>query len=604
MGDPFAPPPGDAPGMGTAAGTLGTVSSDLSGDVGKVKAAVGTARSDWRAARETDFASAVFGVQTQLILTMDATQSVAGTLKTFAKALETATTEVADLKAQAARLSTSLQRERAKPTGILTGLELEIQIGALEGRANTVKADLDTLAGQLAASIDAETSKLVPFGAWLSPDQIRRRVDSQMGVSALGGGAPNGGLTTAQAWTLMGVARRQGEQVLDLVEDNRDGEQAGGPVTGLSTNITVLQDLLDAAREDGIVPTRYAGLLAQYWAVRAADKAGIDLDAWDPSKGTNGNRSTISAVYSFYGNLYLNDPKLQWAGMANMIGPSFAGGFLDLDMMKQIAHDLGGPLDDLPGWAKGMLPPPLSELSVISSMSSSEFKWYEDKFLAMQKHIFFDQGSMHEAYTAGGIQSINEMYQAGLIDTKALTAWTDIDNPQHDPQLISQGNLLLLDREQNQIINNQYDQMRNHDGPVGEAVTYLMTAVGSASIPNTRTPGEYKPWTFNLRATLPGPIPFATSESVGVKVQTPLPDFNISNKDSRWDYVLNDTLPAYQALLRDHPDQVRQIVSTPVDQRIDEQRLANRWPQLVGQLTNWDVTPEGNVSVFGVTVGN
>jgi hypothetical protein len=212
----------------------------------------------------------------------------------------------------------------------------------------------------------------------------------------------------------------------------------------------------------------------------------------------------------------------------------------------------------------------------------------------MQKHIFFDQGAMHMAYTSGGLSSINEMAQAGLIDSKALNAWQLIDSG--DPGSISSGNTLLLDREQNQIIEDQYDQMRNHDGPVGDVVTYLMTVVGSASIPGTKTPGEYSPLTISGSVSVPGPLWPLSHETVGVKIETPLPDFNISDKDSRWDYVINDTLPAYQRLLREHPDQARAIIATPVDDRIDDQRLAHRWPQLVENgLLDWDVSVNGDI---------
>lgn len=599
MADPFAPPPGDAGGVRGAAGTLGTVSGDLSSDVGKLKTAVGTAISDWHAPRAEDFKHAAFGIQVQAALTMDAAHAVAGIVGQFGQALQVATGEVANYKAQADRARTDLAQAQKKqaagdPLQLLAVLDAEGRIHAAEQKALGVKSDLTQLAGRLAAAVDAETGKVVPFSSFLSPAEIRRAVDFQMGVTGLSGRAANGTLSSAQAWNLMASATLQGNQVLDLVEDNKDGELAGGPVTSLTTDIGTLQDLLDAAREDGIAPTRYAGVLAQYWVVKAADAAGINLDAWDPSKGVGANTSTISAVYTFYGKLFLNDPKLQWAGMANMIGPSFAAGFMDLDMMKRIAGDLAGPVNDVPGWAKPLLPPELRALGDIANMSAGEFRWYEDKFLAMQKHIFFDQGAMHEAYSTGGINSISEMRAAGLIDDKAMTAWQDVDSG--NPQLISAGNTLLLDREQNQIINSQYDQMRNHDGPVGPAMTYLMTVVGSASIPGTKTPGEYSPLTVSGEAEAPGPFWPVSHTTVKVTIKTPLPDFNVSNKGSRWDYVTKDTLPAYQRLLREHPEQARQIVATPINQRIDEQRLAKRWPQLVDDgITNWDVSVDGGI---------
>jgi hypothetical protein len=120
-------------------------------------------------------------------------------------------------------------------------------------------------------------------------------------------------------------------------------------------------------------------------------------------------------------------------------------------------------------------------------------------------------------------------------------------------------------------------------------MTYGMTVAGAASIPNTKTPGEFSPLTFGGTVHVPGPVPF-THETVGVHVETPLPDFNIANKDDRWNYITHDTLPAFQQLLHDHPDEVRSIVASSVDDRVARYRLAQRWPELANDLlTNWDV---------------
>jgi hypothetical protein len=274
--------------------------------------------------------------------------------------------------------------------------------------------------------------------------------------------------------------------------------------------------------------------------------------------------------------------------MANMIGPSFAGGFMDLASMKHFFQEMADKIDHLPPGVKQTLPPGLAELAEAgANMSADELNYFETKFLAMQKHIFIDQASMHEAYLSGGTGAIAEMRAAGLIDDNAQTAWNEIASG--DPAQIQDGNTRLLNREQNQIIDKQYNDMYNHDGLVGKAMTYGMTVAGSASIPNTKTPGEFSPLTFGGDVQLPGPVPF-THETVGVQVKTPLPDFNIANKDDRWNYITHDTLPAYQQLLHDHPDEARAIIASSVDDRMARERLAQRWPQLADDLlTNWDV---------------
>lgn len=96
-----------------------------------------------------------------------------------------------------------------------------------------------------------------------------------------------------------------------------------------------LDPLFDHGRisEDDI-KNFYGPFLDNYWAYEALEQAGIDPDSWDPAKGTGPNAENIEAVYNYYGQLFLNNPDFQWAGMANMIGPSFAGGFHDLKMLR------------------------------------------------------------------------------------------------------------------------------------------------------------------------------------------------------------------------------------------------------------------------------
>lgn len=396
------------------------------------------------------------------------------------------------------------------------------------------------------------------------------------------------------------AALDEGPNILDLDLSNLDGEKAGGINPDLPLDLATLQKLLDAARASGLDPKRYAALLQQYWLVKAADEAGIDLTKWDPATGVDGNKGNILNVYKLYGKFFLEHPELQWAGMANMIGPSFAGGFMDLDAFKDFAKNLAGKLNSLPPGALGTLPPELQQLAKAgANLSASELQWFETKFLAMQKHIFIDQASMHEAYLNGGTNAINEMHAAGLVDDRTMNAWSDIATG--DPQRIKHGNTDLLNREQNQIIAKQYDQMRNHDGPIGAVMTYGMTAVGAASIPGTKTPGEYSPLTVGGDIPVPGsPIPGSLLGG-GVHIKTPLPDFNISDRDSRWDYISHDTLPAYQKLLQDHPDQARAIVASSVEDRIADQRLAHRLPGLTkDMLTNWDVDVDAHVGPIRV----
>lgn len=374
---------------------------------------------------------------------------------------------------------------------------------------------------------------------------------------------------------------------------NPRGELNGGVDAGLSTDLATLKKQLDAARAAGGDPTRYAALLKQYWLVKAANDAGIDLNSWDPQKGLDGNAQNVRDVYNFYGKLFLEHPELQWAGMANMIGPSFAAGFTDLESMKKLANSLNDRINTMPDWERTLLPPEVTDLSKLGTTTGNELGWYQDKFLAMQKNIFMDQASMHEAYLNGGMPAIDEMHSAGLIDNQTQTAWHEIASG--DPSQIQNGNAALLSREQNQVIDQQWNEMRQHDWPVGDAVTYGMTVTGAASIPGTQTPGHFSPLTVSGQINDPGVI---VDESVSAKLQTPLPDFNIADKNSRWNYITQDTLPAYQQLVQNNPDLARQIVATPLDDRINQQLLSNRLPQIEhDMLTNWKLDVNGQVNV-------
>lgn len=351
--------------------------------------------------------------------------------------------------------------------------------------------------------------------------------------------------------------------------------------------VAALYEALVASGADPGSPG-YGDVVSEHWTRVAAGDAGIDYQAWDPTRGAQANLENIEAVYDYYAQLYLDNPDLQWAGMAAMIGPSFAAGFLDLAMMRDIAQTVGD--------VGTVLPPGVGDLmEVAAGMSDAELAFYETTFLSMQKEIFEDQARMHAAYVHGGMDEIELLYESGEIDRRALDAWADIDSG--DPDRLAAGNTELLRREQLDIIADDYGAMT--DRPVtGPAMTYMMTLVGEASIPGAQTYAQYDPLTVTVET--PGPeqlgIPF-TPFSVDNPVQgeivtaTPLPGGNIADTGDRWAYVTADTLPAYQELLATDPDRAAQIVGTDVSDRIDEYRLTNpdRLGRIVERLTEWDV---------------
>ncbi|MEV6773309.1 hypothetical protein AB0N05_32215 [Nocardia sp. NPDC051030] len=327
--------------------------------------------------------------------------------------------------------------------------------------------------------------------------------------------------------------------------------------------------LLDGAVDSGKLDPAtkfYKDFLQGFWQREAFEQAGIDPATWRPELGAEANKDNIVKVYQYYGRLFLDHPELQWAGMANMIGPSFAGGFFDLDMMQDLTKHM-----DRMGGGDGP----------VGTLSAEEVHFYETTLLGMQKNIFNDQAAMHEAYLTGGTAEIDRMFNAGLLDRKADGAWHQINDgyTRNDPALIASGNKDLLWREQWQIIADDYDHMRDRPG-TGGLMTWGMTTVGAPSIPGAHTFPEEFPKTVDA----PGPIPG--------KFVTPFPDGNISYRDQRWALIERDTLPAYQRLLTESPEQARELVASDFEARMEEQRLSNRWGEIAKQLTtHWGYRP-------------
>src|SRR5262249_10442966 len=226
--------------------------------------------------------------------------------------------------------------------------------GDLDGKTGSAKAEVSDLESRLAGIEGEWTSFMQRIGHHLPPDDqdaVRVEYENRAVAAVKSSGGTVDGLVVDYEVGLIGhlkslsdlgyvlpTALDEGPDPIDLPLTNADGERNGGINPDLPLNQAELKRLLDAARAAGLDPRRYAARLQQYWLVKAADDAGIDLAQWDPSRGVDGNMSNVLNVYKLYGKFFLDHPELQWAGMANMIGPSFAGGFMDLDSMKDFAR--------------------------------------------------------------------------------------------------------------------------------------------------------------------------------------------------------------------------------------------------------------------------
>lgn len=339
---------------------------------------------------------------------------------------------------------------------------------------------------------------------------------------------------------------------------------------------------LDAAADSGLIDKKspeYSAFLTDYWNQQAMRDMGIDPAAWDTSKGTEYNWETITKVYDFYGRAYLSNPDLQWAGMANMIGPSFAGGFRDMAMLRDLAQQIAdNPASDIPL-------PVLDQIEQLAGMTDQEIEFYETSMLDMNKEIFLDQARQHQAYMDGGLDEINRLRDSGAIDPETARSWAKIDSG--DPPQVREGNTELLYREQNEIIADDYDGMRSHPG--GEAVTYMVTLAGEPSIPGARSYPEVFPYEFSVESPGPENVPFTNWDNPAqfrTDFTTGFPDGNIANADQRWALIQQDTLPAYQNLLATDPARAQQIIGSDFNDRVDQYRPTNNIPGIMDRFTS------------------
>ena len=372
------------------------------------------------------------------------------------------------------------------------------------------------------------------------------------------------------------------ERYLDLPLINRDASQSPGGVNPeLPYDHDELGQLLDRARSEGVPAKRYAALLFQYWLVDATGHAGIDLQSWDPRAGVQANRDNLIKSYRYYENLQLDHRELQWAGMGGQVGADFGGGLVDFELLGGIydlpgiadaAHGVLGAVQQAAGpQAVAMLPAGLRALAQAApQIAPEDLHWILGMILVMQKNIFSDLMPMHDAYVTGGLPALAEFQQAGLFGDDIMGAWRDVASGDHDR--VAEGNGTLLRREQQWAIGAQWDQVRSYKGPVGEAITYLSGAVGSPSVAGVVPPREFRP----VR------VPFTAADGRAMELTMPLPDWNWSEFDPRWDYITTELLPKYKDQVDNHWPELQATLRTPYEQQLESHRPLLNIPQLLG----------------------
>jgi len=174
----------------------------------------------------------------------------------------------------------------------------------------------------------------------------------------------------------------------------------------------------------------------------------------------------------------------------------------------------------------------------------------------MQRKIFEDQAPMHEAYLGGGLDAIRALGLAGIIDSATVRAWEQIDGG--DPAQVQAGNGALLFREQHDIIDRFYVDMREHSPPSGRVFTYLLTLAGTPAIPGAKSYCDVFP--LILRAPI--------SRRARLALRTPLAAGNLALFTNRWQLIEMDTLPVYQRLIAERAAEARALIERPIAKRV------------------------------------
>ncbi|MFE3544837.1 hypothetical protein ACFXK0_17900 [Nocardia sp. NPDC059177] len=366
---------------------------------------------------------------------------------------------------------------------------------------------------------------------------------------------------------------------LDLPALNADGEFGGGLHPELPLSEEPLRTALDAARADGIAPTRYATLLHQYWLVVATGNAQIDLAGWEPYRGVAANTATFTQVYVNYFRIAAAHPDFYWAGLAGIAGGSFASGFFDVGDIAGVLsvagiHELGSVAADIlravPPELLAEVPADITGLAQLGPrLTAADMAWYQTRLMIMQKHIFTDLVPMHEAYIAEGMAGIDKMAAAGLLDDGIHTAWAGIDSGTTAGR--TDALIRMTDREQNHIVADQWDVTAAGRDGMGRVLTYVTTVAGKPAVPGTRAPGVYAP----VAVGAPG-------STLGLRM--PLPAFNWADRADRWAYITADLVPRHLDLVTD-PARAVSVYREPFAAKLDRGRMIARLPEIITDLT-------------------
>ncbi|HEV2069931.1 MAG TPA: hypothetical protein VGR26_09070 [Acidimicrobiales bacterium] len=347
-----------------------------------------------------------------------------------------------------------------------------------------------------------------------------------------------------------------------------------------------------------------AGLVlntVESWQHEALRAAGIDPAAWDPARGLAANDASVQAAWELYARLYADNPdQFLWAGMAKLAGATFYAGFQDLHVLRRAIEDgamTAEHLEQALGRLAPGLPEPLARRLVDLGANdlaalAGDLRFVETTFLEMQQNIFDDLAWQHVAYQEGGINALVALHDRGSLKKVHLGAWREIDS--RDPARVQRGNLRLLRYEQDRIIGDDYDAIRNHS-EVTWLLTLGMSVVAESPVDGGRPFREVVPYQVELNTPdripvvpdwlVPDRIPRTDVRVPGGKgvsidtadqVRIGLPINNVSIFEKRWQWIGGDMYPAWVRLAESGT--AGDLVATPIEDLVAERRtIPDSW---------------------------
>ena len=379
-----------------------------------------------------------------------------------------------------------------------------------------------------------------------------------------GGGVP--------AWTMADAEQivaldEERARLLALIAtgDARDARRAQSQLASVEAEIAALASTFDR----------------RGWQAVADRQAGFDRSTWDPSKGLAHNDANIRAIYDYYGDLYLADNDLQWAGMASLAGRLLYAGWIDLAVARRmltpggrIEHGLDmmglpgpGPLGPLADVASLANPAGIADRATLGSLDD-DARWVETTMLTMAESVFDDLGWMHAAYSIGGVAVVTAVLRSDTgsnrKNEKTIAAWEGIDSGQQDR--IEHATETLLHREQHDVVQGGWDELASRPPRRG---TQLVPGLHQRKPGSPRRQFSQR-WCATRRPSRSrlrqhhrwAPATTRTGGTATCEVFSTPGD--VRQFDDRWAWISESMLPAYFEMVRHRPEELEAILATPI----------------------------------------